>query len=458
MIVIDAGHGGDDPGAVGNGIIEKNLNLEISNYMANRFRELGESVVTTRTGDETIPPQERVQRVLSAFGSSPSVIVISNHINASGGDGAEVIYALRNTSTLPNLILEEIAKRGQNIRRAYQRRLPTDTSKDYYFMQRDTTPLQTITVEYGFLDSPYDDVEQLKNFSKDYAEAVVEAVMKYKKLPYTPPIGANVFVAQKGDSLWSIAKRLNVTVEELKAANNLASNLISIGQVLKIPIKEEIPLPGEYVVYTVVSGDSLYKIANKYNTTVDNLLNYNNLSTTSLSIGQQILIPTELVVPPVEQPGLETLIYRVQKGDNLYAIARNFDTTINELIAINNLKSTSLSIGQEIMIPIKPIEPELPTISQIEYIVKKGDNLYAIANKYNTTSGEIITLNNLKSTSLSIGQILKIPTKEAQITYVVKSGDNLYAIANKFNTTVNSIKMKNNLKTNNLSIGQILII
>ena len=187
----------------------------------------------------------------------------------------------------------------------------------------------------------------------------------------------------------------------------------------------------------MVSGDSLYKIANKYNTTVDNLLNYNNLSTTSLSIGQQILIPTELVVPPVEQPGLETLIYRVQKGDNLYAIARNFDTTINELIAINNLKSTSLSIGQEIMIPIKPIEPELPTISQIEYIVKKGDNLYAIANKYNTTSGEIITLNNLKSTSLSIGQILKIPTKEAQITYVVKSGDNLYAIA--INLTQQSI-------------------
>lgn len=83
-IVIDAGHGGDDPGASGNGIIEKDLTLKISQYMYDRFKDLGIPVKMTRTTDETISPTERVKRVLDAYGNSNDVIVISNHINAGG--------------------------------------------------------------------------------------------------------------------------------------------------------------------------------------------------------------------------------------------------------------------------------------------------------------------------------------------------------------------------------------
>lgn len=85
-IVIDPGHGGDDPGAVGNGIIEKELNLAISKYMYDRFRELGVPVTLTRTTDETVSPTERTKRVLDAYGNNKDVIVISNHINAGGRD------------------------------------------------------------------------------------------------------------------------------------------------------------------------------------------------------------------------------------------------------------------------------------------------------------------------------------------------------------------------------------
>ena len=179
-LVIDAGHGGDDSGAIGNGIIEKDLNLKISNYMYDRFKKLGIPVVMTRTMDETISPNERVNRVLNAFGNNKDVIVISNHINAGGGDGAEVIYALRNDNTLPNLILNEISKEGQNIRKAYQRKYPSNPNKDYYFMQRNTGITQPLTVEYGFLDSTKDDVQQLKNNYQKYAEAVVRAVLEKK--------------------------------------------------------------------------------------------------------------------------------------------------------------------------------------------------------------------------------------------------------------------------------------
>ena len=83
-IVIDAGHGGEDPGASGNGITEKDLTLDISNYMFDRFKSLGIPVKMTRTTDETLSPTERVNRVLDAFGNSSDVIVLSNHINAGG--------------------------------------------------------------------------------------------------------------------------------------------------------------------------------------------------------------------------------------------------------------------------------------------------------------------------------------------------------------------------------------
>ena len=175
-IVIDAGHGGVDSGAVGNGIVEKDLTLKISNYIYDRLKKAGLDVYSTRTSDETLTPDERVNRVLGAYGDDSNVIVISNHINAGKGDGAEVIYALRNNDTLSNLILNELSKEGQNIRKAYQKRLPSDPTKDYYFMLRDTGNTESLIVEYGFLDSSKDDVNQLKNNYEDYAEAVVRAI------------------------------------------------------------------------------------------------------------------------------------------------------------------------------------------------------------------------------------------------------------------------------------------
>ena len=390
-VVIDAGHGGNDPGASGNGIIEKEYTLKISQYIYDRLKELGVDVKMTRTTDETLSPTERVNRVLNAFGNSSDVIVISNHINAGGGDGAEVIYALRNKDTLSNLILSELESEGQNIRKAYQRRLPSDTSKDYYFMQRNTGDTESITVEYGFLDSTGDDVQQLKNNWKNYAEAVVRAIVEYLNLNYVPVPGGNYYTVKSGDSLWSIAKNLGVTVNELKEANNLTSSMLSIGQVLKIPSEQII----SESVHTVVSGDSLYKIAQKYNTTVDEIKRLNNLTSNLLSIGQVLKVPEKEIT--VENS------YIVKSGDSLYKIAQKYNTTVSELMNLNNLSSTELSIGQVLKLPTSS------SIGSSTYIVKSGDSLYKIAQNNNTTVDEIKKLNNLTSNLLSIGQVLKLP-------------------------------------------------
>lgn len=392
-VVIDAGHGGDDPGSSGNGIIEKELTLKISQYMYDRLKELGIPVTMTRTTDETLNPIDRVNRILDAYGNNSNVIVVSNHINAGGGDGAEVIYALRNSSTLANDILKNIEATGQNVRKAYQRRLPSDTSKDYYFIHRNTGKTQPIIVEYGFLDSTGDDVDLLKNHYEELTEAVVKGIAEYVGAKYVP-ISGNYYTVQRGDSLWSIAKKFGVTVNELKDANNLSSNILSIGQLLKIPTQEQETTTSD--TYIVKSGDSLYSIAQKYNTTVDELKKLNNLTSNLLSIGQSLKIPTKSENNYIE--------YTVKKGDNLYSISRNYGLTQSELMDYNNLTSNLLSIGQILKIPVSKDS----TSQQTTYIVQKGDSLYSIAQKYNTTVDSIKRKNNLTSNLLSIGQKLII--------------------------------------------------
>ena len=448
-VIIDPGHGGTDSGATGNNLLEKDYNLLISKYMYDRFKELGVPVAITRDSDTTLSPTDRVNTILNKFGNSSDVILISNHVNSGGGEGAEVIYALRNRDTLAKRILENIGAAGQETRKYYQRRLPSDTSKDYYFIHRNTGNLEPLIVEYGFIDNTKD-VEFLKENYKELAEAVIAAVANYIGVPYTPPEGitTNTYVVQKGDSLYSIANKLGTTVSELKKENNLTTNTLQIGEVLRIPTKEI--YEGEENVYIVQKGDTLYSVAMANNTTVDELKRINNLTSNILSTGQLLKIPSAL---------LPESTYIVKKGDSLYSIANKYNTTVDELKRINNLTSNILSIGQVLKLPSDKVSDVEKEENTINYTVQKGDSLYSIARKYSTTIDKIKDLNNLTTNLLSIGQVLLIPTDtNLETTYTVQKGDSLYSIAKKYDTTVDRLKQLNNLKSNLLSIGQILIV
>ena len=395
-VIIDPGHGGTDSGATGNNLLEKDYNLLISKYMYDRFKELGVPVAITRESDTTLSPTDRVNTILNKFGNSSDVILISNHVNSGGGEGAEVIYALRNRDTLARRILENIGAAGQETRKYYQRRLPSDTSKDYYFIHRNTGNLEPLIVEYGFIDNTKD-VEFLKENYEELAEAVISAVANYIGVPYKAPNGliTNTYVVQKGDTLYSIANKLGTTVSELKKENNLTSNTLQIGEVLRIPTKEI--YEEEENIYIVKKGDSLYSIANKYNTTVEELKRINNLTSNILSIGQVLKLPSDKANNVEKEEN--TISYTVQKGDSLYSIARKYDTTIDRIKDLNNLTTNLLSIGQVLLIPTD-------TNLETTYTVQKGDSLYSIAKKYNTTVDRLKQLNNLTSNLLSIGQIL----------------------------------------------------
>ncbi len=386
-VIIDAGHGGVDSGARGSDMLEKDYNLLISKYMYDRFRELGVPVYLTRDSDVTLEPKNRTNRILYFFGNDPNAIVISNHLNAGGGTGAEVIYALRNDSKLANSILNNIGNTGQSTRRVYQRRLPFDSTKDYYYILRDTGKTEPLIVEYGFIDNDKD-LTFLKDNYKNLAEAVIKAVLEYKNIPYKEPDKTitDTYIVVKGDTLYSIAKNLDTTVEELKKLNSINNNMLTIGQMLKVPVK--IVDVGDTDIYQVKEGDTLYSIANKYNISVNELKAINELDSDILSIGQILNVPSGLSLVNT---------YIVTKGDTLYSVAKKFDTTIDEIKKLNNLDNNMLSVGQKLLIPI---------YEDTTYVVTNGDTLYSIARKFNTTVDEIKRLNNLSNNSINPGQIL----------------------------------------------------
>lgn len=394
-VVLDSGHGGNDQGSSGNGIIEKELTLKISQYMYDRFKALGVPVKMTRTSDVDLEPSDRPGVVLDKFGNGKDVVVISNHINAGGGEGAEVIYALRNSDKLASSILNELEKSGQVVRKYYQRRLPSDSSKDYYYIIRNTPNNETLIVEYGFLDNEAD-AKRLKSNYKKYAEAVVRAVTLYGGYKYVPVSGSNYYVVKKGDSLWSIARANGLTVDELKSLNNLSSNVLHVGDTLLISSADSTGDDGNDDYYVVKSGDTLWSIARKYNLSVNELKALNNLSSNVLSVGQRLIVGKE-----------SSNDYLVSAGDTLWAIARKFNVNVDDIKALNNLSSNNLSIGMILKIPLYSNKQNEETNV---YVVKSGDSLWSIARMFNSTVDEIKSLNSLKSNVLRIGQRLVVPS------------------------------------------------
>lgn len=286
---------------------------------------------------------------------------------------------------------------GRVVRKYYQRRYPSDSSKDYYFIHRNTGNTEAVIVEYGFLDN-VDDANLLKKYWQDYAEAVVKAIANYLGVPYTfdgSLVNENYYIVKKGDSLWSIANKYGLTVDKLKDINNLSSNMLSVGQKLLINDGTDVDNVNENY-YIVKSGDTLYSIAKKYGLTVDEFKKMNNLSSNTLSINQKLLVGNDMSTDDNYD------VYVVKSGDTLWGIASKYNTSVDKIKDINNLNSNNLSIGQKLLVPGNNLGTK-------KYIVKSGDTLYKIAQNNGTTVTELINFNNLKTTNLSIGQVLYIP-------------------------------------------------
>lgn len=160
--------------------------------------------------------------------------------------------------------------------------------------------------------------------------------------------------------------------------------------------------------YTVKAGDTLYSIAGRYNVTLAQLVSVNNIPNASLiRVGQVLMIPGKATTPP-PAPGT-TVNYTVKSGDTLYSIAGRYNTTVAQIVSANKLPNANLiRVGQVLKIPGKSTTP--PPVTTTRYTVKAGDTLYSIANRYGTTVQKVMAANSITNPRLlQIGRVLVIP-------------------------------------------------
>ena len=193
-----------------------------------------------------------------------------------------------------------------------------------------------------------------------YYELLEDAEEPEEPAPDPEEPEEGTYVVQSGDSLYSIANAFDASVQDIIDWNNLDNDFLQIGQVLIVVDPgngedPEEPDPDleepEDNIYIVQSGDYLYRIANEFGITVDNLIDWNNLESNSLFVGQELIVVDPDNGSEEPDPGdPEDIIYVVEAGDYLYRIAAEFGITVQDIIDWNNLESDALQVGDELII------------------------------------------------------------------------------------------------------------
>jgi len=282
----------------------------------------------------------------------------------------------------------------------------------------------------------------------------------------TPLPTSIYYTVSPGDTLWLLSQRFNSSIDLIRRANHLTTDVLQLQQRLIIPI----------AIHTVGIGDYLTVLAKKYGTTVEAIKEANKLETDNTTLGQTLIIP-RLIGGQNNQPSptgspQATSTYTVVSGDSLSLIAKRFNTTVAALKSTNQLPSDFLRVGQVLTLPTETGPEATPQADYLQYTVVTGDSLWGIATKFNVSLNDIRKANNLENDLLQIGQSLLIPKtasnggkvpdqaapEKPNSTYTVKSGDSLSVIAKQFQVSVEQLKQENQLSGDIIRVGQVLTI
>ncbi len=281
-----------------------------------------------------------------------------------------------------------------------------------------------------------------------------------------PCPGGNLYTIRPGDTLFAISRRFNVSLDDLLDANpGIDPNMLMVGQRICIPVGEPGECPENTQPYTIRAGDTFFSIAQRFNVSLEALIAANpDVNPDALLVGQVICIPRP--GPPVTCPP-NSRQYTIRSGDTLFALANRFNTTVDAILQINpGIDPNALRVGQIICIPTAEPPDECPANTR-PYTIRSGDTLFALANRFNTTVEAIVDANpGIDPNNLQIGQVICIPTTEPPDEcpanarpYTIRSGDTFFSIARRFNTTVNALRRLNpGVDPNNLQIGQVICV
>ena len=322
------------------------------------------------------------------------------------------------------------------------------------------------------------------------------------------------YTAVAGDSLWGIAHKFGMTLDELKKENGLTSNNLYVGQTLKVRKSAQQNTNNETnqnqnsngnnndrpqqtvtsaETYTVKSGDSLWGIATKHGCSVNDLKSWNHLSSNLIYVGQKLVIGQKKSTVQQQQGKKEPQqttsneTYTVKSGDSLWKIATNHNMSVSQLKNLNNLSNDMIFVGQKLVVSEKmqsaPSQNQnKPSQNQVTkpstYTVKSGDSVWKIAHECGMSMNELVSLNGIKNNLIFPGQVLKVKagakaenvsksetsgsknqnaaSNGSSSTYTVKSGDSVWKISHEHGMSMDELKSLNGLKDNLIIPGQVL--
>ncbi|WP_060983121.1 N-acetylmuramoyl-L-alanine amidase [Vibrio splendidus] len=405
LIVIDPGHGGEDPGSIGpSRKYEKNATLSISRKLAAQLNAVpGIKTRLTRNADYFVNLNRRV----AIARENEAHLLISIHADAfttpQPRGGSVFVLNTRRANTEISRWIENKEKQSEllggsgaaftgniddkNVNQTLLDLQFSHSQKEGYKLAtailsemgkvaklHNSKPINTslavlrspqipsVLVETGFISNPTEERLLFQRSHQDkLARAVTKAVVKYLKA--NPPEGIILSNAtsstgsvsqhkvSRGESLSVIASKYGTSTQALMKFNNLKSSSLAIGQVLKIPgsassSSSSSAVRTKTITHTVKSGEYLGKIASRYKVSVADIKRENRLKSETVRVGQKLRITVEVKDVPLRK-------HKVARGDYLGKIAAKYGVSVNSIRQANKLRSDELAIGQVLIIPHK---------------------------------------------------------------------------------------------------------
>ena len=421
VIVIDPGHGGEDPGAIGKrGTYEKDIVLQISREIRKEINGIpGFQAVLTRDGDYYVSFNKRLQKARNVNAS----LFLSIHADAARSRIAKgsSVYCL-STGAASSEAARLLAN-NENLSDILGGVPENEFNNESNIILVDMFQTNTINLSKLYAEVL---IRHLENVNCMKYKIVQEAPFRVLKLPNIPAVLIETaYLSNPGEENFLKKKDF-----QKKIARAIA---LSVNDYFSATIQEDQKDEAPTAIYTVRKGDTLFLIASRFKTDVKTVADLNNMAVgEKLMVGQKIIVPSdekERRVLEKEKPSLSPKrkfpppSYTVKKSDTLFLIARRFNTSVRDLMELNNMnRNDKLFIGRKIAIPADDYQraaesgadqnpPARKNKKTPEYyIVKKGETLSIIAKKHSTTVAALLKANQMKlKDNLLYGQRIKIP-------------------------------------------------
>lgn len=468
VIGVDAGHGGQDPGAVGReGTYEKDVTLGIARAIQTESRRLkGIKVVLTRSDDRFLPLGDRPKKaraqgaqifvsIHADAADNPSAKGASVYVLSAKGAGDRAARLLARKENLADLAGDGAGVKGRGLSAVL-----LDMSQQYSmgagrqmaghvlgrlgevaplhrarygeagFAVLKSHDLPSILVETGYISNPTEEARlATASYQRTLAKKILAGLQDYlrgDRLPagithavqerpaakITQPAQWQAYRVRSGDQLLKISARFNTPASLIRAANPSLRKGLLAGATLRIPIKaEDTPAPAVPAVpvktwdYQVPPGAALSTLAARYHTTPAAIRALNDGLPHGLLAGATLRMPGEAPEDKLAPATEQTTGYQVQRGDQLYQLAVRFKTTAAHLRELNAGLPRGLLAGVTIQVPAPP--------KARTYTVKPGDALILIAKQHDTTVDALTARNPVLRRGLHPGMILTIPEEKS---------------------------------------------